>query len=204
MIDLVSSRTVDVRGHLTDPYSATLLVVTMMPVLSAIALGSVLWRPLGYVVAAVAPFYVRRLHRWIVSGLQGIAPGAPTSTMYRATTYLVIVLIAVALSIPVVQIFFRGDLSAMAAPTVVAEMTDGWQGATTPEAIFGSTPTWPSYAPCQFIQSWTGPTVASSCYSTMGYVRMWQMPTALPMLASLTMIYVLFPIALARFGQWKK
>ncbi|TSD46265.1 hypothetical protein FFI94_008890 [Rhodococcus sp. KBS0724] len=204
MIDSATRRTAYVRGQLTDPYSASLLVVTMMPVLSAIAFGSILWRPLGYVVAVASLFYVQRLHRWIGSGLQRIGPGASTSRMYRATTYLVIVLLAAMLSIPVVQVFFRGDLAAMAAPTIVAEMTDGWQGATTPDAIYGSTPTWPSYAPCQFVQEWTGLTVANSCYSAVGYVRMWQMPTALPMLCSLTMIYILFPLTLARFGRLNK
>lgn len=204
MIDLASRRIVDVRGHLTDPYAASLLVVTMMPVLSAIAFGSILWRPLGYVVAVASLFYVQRLYRWIGSGLRGISSGVPNSRIYRATTYLVIVLFSAMLSIPVVQVFFRGDLAAMAAPTVVAEMTDGWQGATAPEAIFGSTPSWPSYAPCQFVQGWTGPTVANSCYSAVGYLRMWQMPTALPMLCSLTMIYILFPLTPARFGRLNK
>ncbi|NMM89691.1 hypothetical protein B2J88_36060 [Rhodococcus sp. SRB_17] len=201
MIELASRRTADLRGLLSDPYSASLLVVTMMPVLSAIALGSILWRPLGYVVAVIAPFTVQKLHRRIRSRLGSISPGAAPGRRYQVTAYVLIVVVAALLSVPAVQVFFRGDLTAMAAPSVMAEMTDGWQGATTPQAIYGSTPTWPSYGPCQTIQSFTGPVVADSCYSFVGYARMWQMSTALPMLLSLTMIYILFPLTLARFGQ---
>lgn len=204
MIDSAVRRTADLRSQLTNPYSATLWVVTMMPILSAIALGSVLWRPLGYVAAVISLFYVRKLHRAITSGLASISPGAPSTTLSQVKSYVVIALLAAILSIPVVQVFFRGDLAAMAAPTVVAQMTDGWQGSFTPEAIYGSTASLPSYTPCQFIQSWTAPTAASSCYSAVGYLRLWRMPTALPMLVSLTMIYILFPLTLARLGRSNK
>ncbi|MFA3899418.1 hypothetical protein [Rhodococcus sp. DN22] len=204
MIEAAVRRLTAIGGYLANPYSASVLVVTMMPVLSVIALGSLVWRPLGYIFALFTPIYVRNLHRWIKSGLQRLGSRTGGGTTRRVLTYAVLVVLAGALSIPVVQVFFRGDLGAMSAPSVVAEMTDKWRDDQTPHAVYGATPTWPSYAPCQFIQSWTGPTAASSCYSTVGYLRLWQMPTAVPMLFSLSMIYVLFPLALARFGHRNK
>ena len=109
--------------------------------------------------------------------------------------------VALLLSVPVTEVFFRGDLTAMAAPFVAAaDAGDPEMARAVPEAIYGSDPNWPSYAICQTMQDWTSSDAVGFCYSGFGYLRLWQMPVALPMLISITLLYIAIPLVVVWFA----
>lgn len=180
------------RGQLSNPVEGSLLAVGVMPLLSLTALGLLVWRPLGVLLAVASIWLFPRCQRRVRAEL--------TSASSGLTAYVKITLVSALLSIPVAQVFFRGDLRAMAAPFIAAEESGGeFLTPSVPIQIFGPTGQFPSYGSCQWLQDLAGVSL-EACYSSVGYLHLWQMPVALPTLLCITLLYIGIPLTVARYA----
>lgn len=181
-----------ILAHLWNPHAMCVYMVAVLPLLSACAALSVFWPPLGYVGVPAAAVAFPRVHRSVQRELD-------RDRTWRGTNRVGAV--AALLSIPVAQVFFRSDLGVMAAPFVAAAKAGVPELARAiPGAIYGAAPGWPSYSACQSLQGWVGADAAGFCYAGAGYVRMWQILDAVPMLASLTTLYIVLPLTVMWFS----
>lgn len=180
---------------LTDPLQVCILVVAAMPGLAAIALASVVWTPLCYVMALYCLYSFRGVldsTRRMFDTLAAASSRKPAMKIGAA-----VVIASLLMSIPVTQVFLRGDLDAMAAPAIATEQSGVSNPAgDLPRAIYGQSSDAPSYRPCQIAQRYVGTEATHLCYSQIGYLRLWQMPVALTTLVSITLLYAVFPLAI--------
>lgn len=186
-----------VRSILADPVAANTFVVASIPIVAFGSIGFVVWRPLGVVGLISGLLLFPTIHRGLSEYLHTLVGAKRTTTGAKWKGISVIAGIAAVLSIPISQAFFANDLRAMATPTMTAVEADTIGVDTAiPSQLYGASPTWPSYGVCEVVQMYTAPQLAWPCYSTIGYARLWQMPTALPMMVSLLLLIVGFPLAL--------
>lgn len=194
----VSSRIRDItRGAFFDSEEACVVVVACIPVLAMGAVAGILWRPLS-VIGLLWGVYLFRFFRREVRSIVAVMKRDVERFRGERRGYVVLVcLLAVAMSIPLAQAFFANDLRAMAAPSIAAVEADTTGMATViPEGIYGSAPSSPSYGPCETIQRFTTTSVAWPCYSAVGYLRLWQMSSAIALMACISLLVVGFPSAL--------
>ncbi|WP_241387359.1 DUF4407 domain-containing protein [Rhodococcus sp. CH91] len=185
------------RGTFFDSEKACVVVVACIPVLAMGAVGGILWRPLGVIGLLWGAYLFRFFHREVRSAVAVMKRDVERSRGERSGRVLLVCLLAVAMSIPLTQVFFANDLRAMAAPTVAAVDADTNDLDTAiPKAIYGSAPSSPSYGPCETIQRFTTTSVAWPCYSAVGYLRLWQMSSTFAMMACISLLVVGFPSAL--------
>lgn len=194
----ISSRFRDIsRGTFFDSENACVVVVACIPVLAMAAVAGTLWRPLGVIGFFWGAYLFRFFHREVQLVVAVMKRDVERFRGERRGYVLLVCLLAVAMSIPLTQVFFANDLRAMAAPTIATVEADTTGMSTTiPKAIYGSAPTSPSYGPCETIQRFTTASVAWSCYSAVGYLRLWQMTSAITMMACISFLVVGFPAAL--------
>ncbi|MCK8672240.1 hypothetical protein M1M07_14140 [Rhodococcus sp. HM1] len=185
------------KETLSDPVEACAFAVACIPVLALGALGGILWRPLGIIGLLWGAYLFRHFHREVQSILDVMRRREKRFSGERRDCVLLVCLLAVAMSIPLTQVFFANDLRAMAAPTIAAVEAETEGIATAiPEAIYGVAPNSPSYGMCETVQRFTTATVAWPCYSTVGYLRLWQMSSAVVMMMSISLLVVGLPLAL--------
>jgi len=181
----------------SDPVEVCAVVVACIPLLTVGAMGSILWRPLGVVGLLYGAYLFPRFHREVRSAVRVMGEPREQFRGERRARVLLIFVLAAAMSIPLAQAFFANDLRAMAAPTISAVEADTEGMATAiPPAIYGSAPTAPSYGVCESIQYFTAPSVAWPCYSAVGYLRLWQMSSAVVMMSCLFLLVVGLPLTL--------
>lgn len=192
-----------------DSLDICLMAVAGMAVAAAVSAASVTWTPLGYLMAAVGIYVFPRVFRTVRRRLVPPDPDASAfrwswmqrgwgPRLVRGWWFLRLVVLAALLSVPVTQVFFRGDLQAMATPNIAAEASEQPELFTgIPEAIYGPSPGFPSYATCQWVQGLVGATPAEPCYSAVGYLWLWQMPVALPTMVCLVLLYLGVPALVA-------
>ncbi|MCE5290261.1 MAG: hypothetical protein LLG14_13635 [Nocardiaceae bacterium] len=170
-----------------DPVHACVTTVTGLLLLSIVCTGFVLWKPLGFVALVLAIVIAAPVHRGVATYLQ------------RRRLYLAIAGIAAIASVPFAMTFLHTDLRAMAA---TATANAQWHGPDTNaevlHSLYGASPSWPSYESCQRLQNATSRDLANGCYSAVGYLRSWQIPSAIPMLFCLTGLYCGIPLFVAR------
>ncbi|WP_161987369.1 hypothetical protein [Prescottella subtropica] len=191
------------QRRLGDSFDICLMVVAGMPVVSAVAAASVTWWPLGYLAGVAGAVMYRRILRTVRRRFVPPDPDAGVRAVRQPKLwwYVRLALLAAVLSVPVAQVFFRGDLHAMATPFVAAEASgQPLLLAGIPESIYGPSPGIPSYTTCQWIQGVVGTAVSEPCYSVVGYLRLWQMPTALPTMLCIALLYIGIPIAVALYS----
>jgi hypothetical protein len=181
------------KRRATDPLEVCIAVIAAMFGLAIIAFASTVWVPLGYAAALIVLWKSLNLLARVREQFIGIKPGR-----IDVPRYIGVLLIAVLCSIPVTQVFLRGDLSAMASPYIGAqEAGQPDQVPGIPARIYGESTDTPSYQLCQVIQRHVGADSAASCYSGIGYLRLWQMPVALSTMLCILLLYVGFPFAVA-------
>nr|WP_296777366.1 hypothetical protein [Rhodococcus sp. (in: high G+C Gram-positive bacteria)] len=178
-----------------DPLECSIVVVAALPIVAVVAAASVVWWPLAYVAAVAGVFWCRPLARVTRRRILAL----PQMSHTAVTKFLAaIAVVGVLGSVPVAQAFLAGDLDAMAAPAIAAEQSGAsnvFDGL--PAAIYGPSNGVPSYRWCQVVQDRLGVDIAHPCYTQIGYLRLWQMPVALTTLVSITLIYAVFPLAIA-------
>lgn len=181
---------------ISDPQQCCIAVVAALPAIAAVAFASLVWSPLGYVMALYCIYSYKR----IIDGTRKmyVVLAAERSQNAVVKTLVVVALAALVASVPVSAAFLRGDLDTMAAPAI-ASAQSGVESpfGELPAAIYGPSNGWPSYGGCQFAQTHIGVDVTHICYSGVGYLRLWQMPIALTTLVSITLLYALFPLTIA-------
>lgn len=185
------------RSTLVDPVAACTAVVASIPVVAVGALGSVVWKPLAVVTVAWGIYWYPRWHRMVVGVRDAVARSEQGDRAFRLQLYGVVVALGIVVSIPIAQAFFANDLRAMAAPTISAvEARAPDVDQTIPPAIYGDSPTVPSYWVCSATHYWTNSAIAWPCYSSVGYLRLWQMRAAFPTVLGLTLLVAALPLAL--------
>lgn len=169
-----------------DPVHACVTTVTGLLLLSTVCTGFVLWKPLGFVALVLAAAIAAPAFRI-------------TAICLQRRLYLAIAGIAAVASVPFAMAFLHTDLRALAA---TATANAQWNGPDTNtevlHSLYGASPSWPSYEPCQRLQNATSRDLANGCYSAVGYLRSWQIPSAIPMLFCLTGLYCGIPLFVAR------
>ncbi|NIL74889.1 MULTISPECIES: hypothetical protein [Rhodococcus] len=180
----------------TDPLQSCISVIAVMPLLAGVALASLIWTPLGYVVALYFVFSFKTVLRSTRAVFVGLA--REESSVIAGWTISAIAVAGILLSVPVTAAFLRGDLDAMAAPAQ-ASVESGVDNpiGELPAAIYGPSSGIPDYSICQVVQRFVGIEPTHFCYTGIGYARLWQMPIALTTLISITLLYALFPVAIA-------
>lgn len=194
----LSSRLRDItRGTFFDSEKACVVVVACIPVLAMGAVAGILWRPLAVIGLLWGAYLFRTFHREVQSAVAVMKCDVERFRGERRGYVLLVWILAVAMSIPLTQVFFANDLRAMAAPTIAAVEADTSKMATAiPKAIYGAAPSSPSYSPCETVHRFTTDSVAWPCYSAIGYLRLWQMSSAIAMMACISLLVVGFPSAL--------
>lgn len=185
-----------------------LMTVSAMPLLSAVAAAGVTWGPLAYLAVVVSVFLYAPVLRTVRRRLMppephGLMPATRVERLRRHLLpgwcwYLRLAVLGIVLSVPIAQVFFRGDLRSMAVPFIAAKESGQPQLVTgIPEPIYGASRGFPSYEVCQGFQGLVGTTLAEPCYSATGYLRLWQMSTALPTMICIALLYMGIPIVVA-------
>lgn len=190
----VGARQSAALARFTDPLSMCVMTVTGLLLLAIVCAAYVLWNPLALVALIVAVGLAPGVHRATKNFLFRFRAGQRPRRLY-----LGLVGIAAIASVPFSMAFLQTDLRALSATATANAM---WQGPDTDEKVlenlYGATPSWPSYGTCQTLQNAIGRDLANSCYSGIGYVRSWQIPTAIPVMLCLTALYCGIPLFVAR------
>lgn len=188
-----------------DPSTFCLAVVAGMPVLALVAASMIVWRPLGVVGLIAGVYLFPRVHRVASDIFAAFAPESARAAGQQWALGVGVVFAALVMSVPVTQIFFEGDLRTFAAPTIaLADTGERVLVGGIPEAIYGSSPGEPSYTPCRIAQRLVGQTLSWPCYSAVGYLRLWQIPTAFPMLSCIALMFAGYPLVLLRAARNRK
>lgn len=181
---------------IADPQQCSIVVVAVLPAMAAVAFASLVWSPLGYVMA----LYCIYSFKTVLDGTRRmyVVLASERSKIAVAKMLAAITVAGFVASTPVSAAFLRGDLDAMAAPATASAQSgvDNPLGEL-PVAIYGQSNGWPSYGACQFAQNYIGIDATHICYSGVGYLRLWQMPVALTTLISISLLYALFPLTVA-------
>lgn len=193
------------RAIWADPYIVCLAVVACMPVLALVSASMIVWRPLGIVGLIVGAYWFPRVHRATSDIFGAFAPKCDRAVGQHWAIGVGVVLAALVMSVPVTQIFFEGDLRTFAAPTIaLADTGEHVLVGGIPEAIYGSSPEEPSFVPCRTAQRLVGQTMSWPCYSAVGYLRLWRIPTAFPMLSCIALMFAGYPLVLLRAARNRK
>ena len=176
-----------------DPVEACVTTVTGLWLLAFVCAGYVVWKPLGLValvVAVVVAAAARRTTARVLFGFCG---------QHSWRRYLALGAFAAIASVPFSMAFLHTDLQALA---VTATANAHWHGPDAADEVlnnlYGARPRWPSYAACQSIQNATSRDLANGCYATVGYLRSWQIPAAIPVMVCLIGLYCGIPLVVAR------
>lgn len=174
------------RDAVRRPTVGGLLTVAGIPVVALGAAG-LIWSGLVGTIGLLAGAL---LYPTLIRAVDGAAAAATGHGIGYRRVVMAFAAIGAFLSIPITAGFLSSDLAAIAAPAISAVITD--VPVTSGDLVYGSH--FPPLTACSPVQMVLGVELSRPCYAILGYLHLWQIPAAIPIVLSITTICMLIPI----------